>query len=74
MQQMIRQLRGLPLTAQQKRTLKGQILAGDIEGAQKGIEKLTRRAEVTSYESPRSGNATERAKKGCRTREKAEKV
>lgn len=29
------------LTAQQKRTLKGQALAGDLKGAQKGFQKLT---------------------------------
>lgn len=30
------------VTAQQYRTLRGQALAGDIEGARKGLEKLTR--------------------------------
>ena len=29
------------LTAQQKKTLRGQILAGDIIGAQKGFKRLT---------------------------------
>ena len=31
------------LTPQQYRTLKGQILAGDIEGAEKGLRRLLRR-------------------------------
>jgi hypothetical protein len=29
------------LTAQQKRTLKGQALAGDLKGAQRGLQRLT---------------------------------
>jgi hypothetical protein len=29
------------LTRQQKRTLKGQALAGDLKGAQKGFQRLT---------------------------------
>lgn len=33
------------LTPQQFRTLKGQILAGDIEGAEKGLRKLLRRGK-----------------------------
>jgi hypothetical protein len=40
---MIRELRDLPFTAQQKRTLKGQILSGNVEGARKGIEKLLKK-------------------------------
>ena len=32
------------LTPQQYSTIKGQILAGDIEGARKGLEKLSRRS------------------------------
>lgn len=31
------------LTRQQYRTIKGQILAGDIEGAMKGLQRLTRK-------------------------------
>lgn len=31
------------LTAQQYRTIKGQILAGDSEGARKGLRKLLKR-------------------------------
>ena len=31
------------LTHQQYLTIKGQILAGDIEGARKGLEKLSRK-------------------------------
>lgn len=33
------------LTPQQYRTLKGQILAGDVEGAEKGLAKLLRRRD-----------------------------
>lgn len=33
------------LTSQQFRTLKGQILAGDVEGAEKGLAKLLRRQD-----------------------------
>lgn len=32
------------LTAQQMRTLKGQILSGDTEGAMRGLDKLIKRA------------------------------
>lgn len=39
----IRKYRKL-LTAQQKRTLEGQVLSGDIEGAMRGLVKLIRRA------------------------------
>lgn len=39
----IRKYRKL-LTMQQKRTLKGQVLSGDIEGAMRGLDKLIRRA------------------------------
>lgn len=31
------------LTKQQYRTIKGQILSGDIEGAMKGLQRLTRK-------------------------------
>lgn len=33
------------LTSQQFRTLKGQILAGDVKGAEKGLAKLLRRLD-----------------------------
>lgn len=33
------------LTSQQFKTLKGQILAGDIEGAEKGLGRLLRRID-----------------------------
>lgn len=33
------------LTKQQYRTIKGQILAGDSEGAMKGLKRLTERSE-----------------------------
>lgn len=39
----IRKCREL-LTTQQERTLKGQVLSGDIEGAMRGLDKLIRRA------------------------------
>lgn len=34
------------LTPQQFRTLKGQVLSGDITGAQKGLQKLLKQREV----------------------------
>lgn len=33
------------LTVQQFKTLKGQILAGDVEGAEKGLRRLLRRVD-----------------------------
>jgi hypothetical protein len=39
----IKEIGRSPLTAQQKKTLRGQVLAGDVEGAKKGFERLTRR-------------------------------
>ena len=33
------------LTAQQYKTLKGQVLAGDVDGARKGLRKLLKRKE-----------------------------
>lgn len=42
-QKFLRQLRKSGLTPQQKRTLKGQVLAGDFESAKKGYEKLMNR-------------------------------
>lgn len=33
------------LTAQQFKVLKGQILAGDVEGAEKGLARILRRDE-----------------------------
>lgn len=36
------------VSSQQIRTLKGQILAGDIEGAERGLKKLKERMEVIS--------------------------
>lgn len=33
------------LTPQQFRTLKGQILAGDVGGAEKGLQRLLRRVD-----------------------------
>lgn len=36
----IRYLRYLPLTIQQKRTLKGQALSGDLDGAYRGLDTL----------------------------------
>lgn len=40
----IRSLKNLPLTRQQKRTLKGQAIAGDIDGATKGLNKIIKQA------------------------------
>lgn len=42
----LKQVRNM-LTAQQYRTIKGQILAGDIDGASKGIAKILRREART---------------------------
>lgn len=39
----IRSLRHEDLTTQQKRTLKGQALSGDLKGAQKGLERIKKR-------------------------------
>lgn len=39
----IRKYRKL-LTVQQMRTLKGQVLSGDVEGAMRGLDKLIKRA------------------------------
>ena len=35
------------LTAQQYRTLKGQCIAGDIDGALKGLDKILSRGEAS---------------------------
>lgn len=40
----IRSLKNLPLTRQQKRTLKGQAIAGDLDGAAKGLDKIIKQA------------------------------
>lgn len=40
----IRSLKNLPLTRQQKRTLRGQAIAGDIDGATKGLNKIIKQA------------------------------
>lgn len=40
----IKSLKNLPLTRQQKRTLRGQALAGDIDGATKGLNKIIKQA------------------------------
>ena len=37
----IKALKRSRLTAQQRRTLKGQAIAGDLKGAQKGFQRLT---------------------------------
>ena len=37
----VRKLRDYDLTSQQKKTLRGQALSGDLEGARKGLFKLT---------------------------------
>ena len=40
----IRSLKNLPLTRQQKKTLRGQAIAGDIDGATKGLNKIIKQA------------------------------
>lgn len=40
----IRSLKNLPLTRQQKRTLRGQAIAGDLDGATKGLNKIIKQA------------------------------
>ena len=41
----LRQLKDYGLTRQQIKTLRGQALAGDIDGAIKGLERLLERKE-----------------------------
>lgn len=43
-----KELKWSGLSPQQKRTLRGQAFAGDLEGARKGLEKLMRR-QNTQY-------------------------
>lgn len=43
--QFLKALKGSQLTAQQKRTLRGQAVAGDLEGALKGYQRLLRAKE-----------------------------
>ena len=40
----IRSLKNLPLTRQQKKTLRGQAIAGDLDGAAKGLSKIIKQA------------------------------
>lgn len=40
----IKNLKDYKLTKQQRKTLKGQVLAGDLAGAKKGLERLTVKA------------------------------
>lgn len=49
-EQFIRELKEKPLSTQEKKTLKGQALNGDIEGARKGMAKLLRERGRWSYE------------------------
>ena len=50
----IHQLKKTRLTRQQIQTLRGQALAGDLLGAQKGLERLTRKAVPHGHrENPR---------------------
>lgn len=39
------------LTKQQYRTIKGQIVAGDVEGAKKGLKKLLKNGSETNRET-----------------------
>lgn len=41
----IRMLAKYNLTTQQKKTLKGQAIAGDLEGAQKGLNRILKKKE-----------------------------
>lgn len=41
----LKALKRSSLTVQQKKTIKGQALAGDLLGAQKGFQRLTRARE-----------------------------
>ncbi len=41
----IRSLKQYPLTKQQIKTLRGQAIAGDLAGAQKGLERMVSRHE-----------------------------
>lgn len=43
MYKLLKTIHKSPLTAQQKKTLRGQAIAGDVEGAKKGFEKLMER-------------------------------
>ena len=40
----ISSLKNVPLTRQQKKTLRGQAIAGDIDGATKGLSKIIKQA------------------------------
>lgn len=44
----IKTLKTFPLTKHQRKTLRGQAIAGDIEGAKKGLAKLLK--ELTEVE------------------------
>ena len=46
----------LELTRQQMQTLRGQALAGDVEGARRGLEKVLRRHNGREKENGPSGN------------------
>ena len=45
MQKFIKSLKYSPLSQQQKKTIRGQAIAGDLEGARKGFEKLMERVK-----------------------------
>ena len=40
----IRSLKNLPLTRHQRKTLRGQAIAGDLDGAAKGLNKIIKQA------------------------------
>lgn len=42
-QRFIKSLREYPLTSNQRRTLRGQALSGDMDGARSGLRKILRR-------------------------------
>lgn len=46
----LRQLRGV-MDARQLRTIRGQVLAGDVRGAQKGVQRVLPAFEFKAYNS-----------------------
>ena len=57
----LRKLKDQGLTRQQIKTLRGQALAGDIDGAIKGLATIKRQKEVMACEFERSNRADERS-------------
>ena len=57
----LRQLKEQGLTRQQIKTLRGKALAGDIDGAIKGLATIKRQKEMMACEFERSNRADERS-------------